>query len=112
MRGNHNARAYLEPPTGNLAQPMTPDPFITWNLSFVKGMLPPATGSKENNEYWWTIDPQSLRLGLALGFRIYSLMTGLMEVMRLRIMGPIGWLKRYAINEGSFSWASDLSNKS
>jgi len=22
------------------------------------GMLPPATGSKENNEYWWTIDPQ------------------------------------------------------
>ncbi|CAE7586168.1 unnamed protein product [Symbiodinium natans] len=22
------------------------------------GMLPPATGSKQNNEFWWTIDPQ------------------------------------------------------
>eukprot|EP00931_Biecheleriopsis_adriatica_P008623 TRINITY_DN109778_c0_g1_i1.p1 TRINITY_DN109778_c0_g1~~TRINITY_DN109778_c0_g1_i1.p1 ORF type:complete len:505 (-),score=83.88 TRINITY_DN109778_c0_g1_i1:488-2002(-) len=23
-----------------------------------KGLLPPATGSQENNQYWWTIDPQ------------------------------------------------------
>ena len=28
----------------------------------LEGMLPPATGSKDNNEYWWTIDPQSLVL--------------------------------------------------
>ncbi len=23
-----------------------------------EGLVPPATGSKENNEYWWAIDPQ------------------------------------------------------
>ena len=31
-------------------------------MAQLEGMLPPATGSKENNEYWWTIDPQSLVL--------------------------------------------------
>merc|ERR1711953_499634 len=23
-----------------------------------RGMVPPATGQRGNNEYWWTIDPQ------------------------------------------------------
>ena len=37
-----------------------------------EGLVPPATGSKKNNRYWWTIDPQHPALDTLFPFHLFS----------------------------------------
>lgn len=69
-------------------------------------MLPPETGSKKENQYWWTIDPQQLgrSQGWGIVFKVGRVARSVCFVLRPRLVNEL-WS---AIYPGMVKKAAEL----